>query len=223
MPRVLVLLCLSVTIGCASSSQGELTTRLRADLSGLRTRELSTPSPSRTHRVQRGETLWSIARRWGVTVADLKQANGLTGDTIYAGQELVIPRATERRSAARPPTAEEAGPAWPVPGLRQARRDGDALVIYAPEGTSVVAAAGGRVNYVSEQVRGLGAVVMLEHPGGVLTFYGRLGEVAVRLGQSVGRGAPVGRVAPGGEAGPRLRFMVFKDGKAVSAGDYLAR
>lgn len=224
MPRVLVLLCLSVTIGCASSSspQAELTKRLRGDLSGLRTRELSTPSPSRTHRVRRGETLWSIARRWGVTVADLKQANGLTGDTIYAGQELVIPGGGVGPSEQHR-TTDSTGPAWPVPGLRQARRDGDALVIYTPEGTSVVAAAGGRVNYVSEQVRGLGAVVMLEHPGGVLTFYGRLGEVAVRLGQSVGRGAPLGRVAPGGEAGPRLRFMVFKDGKAVSAGDYLAR
>ena len=156
-------------------------------------------------------------------MGDLKRANGLTGDTIYAGQELVIPGGAERGQAAPPPTVAEAGPAWPVPGLRQARRDGDALLIYAPEGTSVVAAASGRVNYVSEQVRGLGTVVMLEHPGGVLTFYGRLREVAVRLGQSVRRGDPVGRVAAGGEAAPRLRFMVFKDGKAVSAGDYLGR
>lgn len=40
--------------------------------------------------VQPGDTLTSIATRFGTTVSRLKQDNGLTSDTIYAGQTLQI-------------------------------------------------------------------------------------------------------------------------------------
>src|SRR2546428_3702834 len=43
--------------------------------------------------VSRGDTLYSIARRFGITVAVLKQANGLTSELIHPGQRLVIPGA----------------------------------------------------------------------------------------------------------------------------------
>ena len=44
------------------------------------------------HVVRRGETLYSIARRYGTTVEALMRANGLTDPTrIYAGQRLVVP------------------------------------------------------------------------------------------------------------------------------------
>ncbi len=46
----------------------------------------------RVHVVRRGETLYSIARRYGTTVTAIVQANGLTDPGfIYAGQRLVIP------------------------------------------------------------------------------------------------------------------------------------
>ena len=41
--------------------------------------------------VQPGDTLYSIARRFGVTVAALKAANGLRGSFILAGSTLRIP------------------------------------------------------------------------------------------------------------------------------------
>ena len=43
--------------------------------------------------VQSGDTLSRIARRNGVTVAALKQANGLSESTIRIGQQLTIPKA----------------------------------------------------------------------------------------------------------------------------------
>lgn len=43
------------------------------------------------YRVAWGDTLGIIARRYAVTVNDLKAANGLTSDLIYAGQALIIP------------------------------------------------------------------------------------------------------------------------------------
>jgi len=42
--------------------------------------------------VQKGETLTSIAKGHGVTVAELKKANNLTSDEIRTGQKLVIPK-----------------------------------------------------------------------------------------------------------------------------------
>ena len=44
------------------------------------------------HIVQRGETLYSIARRSGVEVWTIARANGITNpNSIYAGQVLRIP------------------------------------------------------------------------------------------------------------------------------------
>jgi LysM repeat protein len=43
------------------------------------------------HVVQKGEYLSVIARKYNVSLADLKKANNLTGDDIKVGQKLVIP------------------------------------------------------------------------------------------------------------------------------------
>jgi LysM repeat protein len=49
---------------------------------------------NQTHTVRRGETLSSIAARYGTTVQAIVQANGLANaNTIYAGQRLIIPGA----------------------------------------------------------------------------------------------------------------------------------
>ncbi len=46
----------------------------------------------RRHKVRRGENLTKIAKRYGVTVNQIKRANNLTGDAIQVGQRLVIPQ-----------------------------------------------------------------------------------------------------------------------------------
>jgi lysozyme len=50
------------------------------------------PAPGRIHIVQRGETLWAIALRYGTTPWAIAAANGLWNvNLIYVGQRLVIP------------------------------------------------------------------------------------------------------------------------------------
>jgi membrane-bound lytic murein transglycosylase D len=51
------------------------------------------PPPSKTtHRVRRGETLTTIARRYDVEVNEIRHANNLRGSVIQLGQVLVIPK-----------------------------------------------------------------------------------------------------------------------------------
>lgn len=43
------------------------------------------------YRVRRGDSLWEIAQRHGVTVEELRAMNGLRSSTIFAGQTLQVP------------------------------------------------------------------------------------------------------------------------------------
>lgn len=54
---------------------------------------------SRTHRVRSGESLYTIGKRYGVSVDRIKAANGLRRNTIRVGQELVIPARSSGASA----------------------------------------------------------------------------------------------------------------------------
>lgn len=48
-------------------------------------------SAETSHTVQKGETLYSISKKYSVTVSDISKANGIEGTDIKVGQKLVIP------------------------------------------------------------------------------------------------------------------------------------
>ena len=98
-----------------------------------------------THVVRRGETLSSIARRYGTSVASLKSWNNLQGDALAAGKRLTVytsggvrtARSTRssRRAAAAAALRDAQEPRFkldengaPVPDLRA-----EAAIIYSPE------------------------------------------------------------------------------------------
>lgn len=70
-------------------------------------------APSGRHQVRRGETLGQIAQRYGTTVAELQQINGLQGTNIRAGRELMVPG-----GAAKPTTVAVADEASMPKGSR---------------------------------------------------------------------------------------------------------
>ena len=50
----------------------------------------TTTTATTTHKVRRGENLTKIAKKYGVTVADLRRWNGLRGDHLRVGQRLKV-------------------------------------------------------------------------------------------------------------------------------------
>lgn len=188
-----------------------------------------------THVVKPGETLYRIAKGYGVPVEELMDVNDLTDPRqLTVGMELFVPgaaRATELPPAsgagaaataqleeAPPPRADRAGAAprlrWPVQGVlysrygvRQGQRH-DGIDIAAPEGTAVGAAGPGVVLYAGVQ-SGYGSIVILRHEGGLLTLYAHASALLVHQGDQVAAGQPIARVGHSGRTtGPHLHFEV---------------
>jgi lipoprotein NlpD len=96
--------------GCASTGQAPVEDRSLNP--SPRPRPAAPPSkpapPGGTYRVQRGDTLYSIAFRNGVDFRELAEWNGIEPPyTIYPGRELRL----SPRNATRPPVAAAAPPA----------------------------------------------------------------------------------------------------------------
>lgn len=67
-----------------------------ASLSG--TSRLNQQKPDRSHKIAPGDSLSSIARRYGVAVSDLMAINGLRNHSIRAGKVLLLPGKGQREA-----------------------------------------------------------------------------------------------------------------------------
>jgi membrane-bound lytic murein transglycosylase D len=61
------------------------------------------------HRVRRGDTLFSIASRYGVSLDALREINRVRGSLIRPGQELLVPLPSGATSAAGSTPARRRG------------------------------------------------------------------------------------------------------------------
>jgi len=178
------------------------------------------------HVVQPGQTLWRIARTYGMTPEQLARANGIEDPTrISAGAVLFVPGAS--RTLEVPPlpvppgradgTAElpRHGPAassadwiWPVERARilsyfGARRRGHAhggIDVGGEAGEPVLASRSGRVVYSGSGMRGYGKTVIIDHGDGLRSLYAHNTKLLVRAGQHVEQGTPVALLGRTGNA-----------------------
>lgn len=65
------------------------------------TKPVAADTSASAYQVQKGDTLYSIANRAGIPVAELKAWNGLQNDTIYVGQQLNLRQAGQPASASQ--------------------------------------------------------------------------------------------------------------------------
>ncbi|XXM72900.1 LysM peptidoglycan-binding domain-containing protein [Lysinibacillus sphaericus] len=81
-----------------------------------------------THKVESGDSLWSIARKYEVTVANLKQVNKLNSDLIYPNQVLKVATGSDKTPSV--PSAP-AAPQKTEPAKSYTVRSGDTLIAIA--------------------------------------------------------------------------------------------
>jgi LysM repeat protein len=68
----------------------------------------------RVHQVVPGDTLFSIARRYGTTVEELMRLNGLTSPDLQVGQVLKLPAPSSQEGPPQEPQAEDFDPESPL-------------------------------------------------------------------------------------------------------------
>ena len=89
--------------------------------------------------------------------------------------------------------------------------------LAAPAGTPIVAPAAGTVTVATtdyEPSPSSGTVAILDHGGGLTTFYAHLGSLTVAAGERVSAGQTIAEVGSTGKStGPHLHFEVRRDGE----------
>ena len=120
--------------------------------------------------------------------------------------------------AAAPPASTTVALAWPVRGeiLRRFGPVGmgernNGVNIAGRDGEPVIAAAGGRVGYVGDDLAGQGLTVLIVHRDGWRTVYGHLGSTTVRDGDDVSPGQQIGTVGTtAGDGRPSIHFETWR-------------
>lgn len=198
MRQIGILVCVSIALcaGCVTVPP-----------QGLPTAPLGQALPGSYHRVERGETLWRIARNYHVDLDAVVAANRINDATsLEVGQLVFIPheRQEELSSGPRISSASEDF-IWPLKGrvIATFGQTTDSMVnkgIHVqPVGTDeVVASRGGRVVFSAEDLPGFGRTLIIDHGDGFSTVYARCAEVWVNPGAVVAQGTRIGRVGSGG-------------------------
>lgn len=216
----------------AFSVSGCVTAPNRTAVPGAAAQKAAAPA-GRTHRVEKGETLWRIAKLYGIELQDLVEANHITDSTqVSTGQVLVIPAGGQ--PAATVPLAsslEDDEFIWPLRGKVLAGF-GDTWsncvnrgLTIAPVGHDTVQASrGGTVVFYNENFLDLGKTVIIEHPDGFWTVYARNAEVFVKVGDPVTRGTVIARAGRAGrDPAVYLYFEIRKGHLPQNPNFYLPR
>ncbi len=187
--------------------------------------------------VEQGQTLWSIARAYGVSLESLVAVNNLqSAEYIRTGQRVTIPDTAATRLRIRPPAPVAVVPPthrvvegllWPARGVmtsgfgwRRGHHHGG-IDISANRGDPIRAAMAGTVIFAG-WYGGYGLAVMIDHGDGLMTIYGHASKILVHSGDEVAAGEMVARVGCTGVCtGPHLHFEIRIDGRPSNPLQYL--
>ncbi len=185
--------------------------------------------------VRAGETLYSIARRYGLDYRDIARWNSIGSDyLIHAGERLRLSRppgaaASAEKVPAAPPTRRISpdDPAyrpptwrWPVDvgkvvGSVRQPSGGVGLRIDGGLNQPIFAAADGKVVYTGSAMRGYGELVIINHVRGWLTAYGHNAFVKVKEGDEVRAGQQIATMGLGPSQQPMLYFEIRLEGEPL--------
>jgi lipoprotein NlpD len=195
-----------------------------------------------THIVRKGETLFSIAWRYGKNTEDLARWNRLgDGSLIYPGQVLKLTGSTSssrNTSAASTTPRRESKPlpsipaqpppkwAWPSKGRINVNfgakpGTGTGVLIDGKAGQAIHAAASGSVVYAGSGLIGYGKLIILKHNDTYLSAYGYNASLLVKEGDQIKKGQTIATMGEGPERKPRLHFEIRRNGEPVDPRRYL--
>lgn len=198
--------------------------------------------------VQPGDTLYSIAWRYGLDYHDVAAWNGIGSSyLIKPGQRLML-AAPARYIAARPPvestaprlaataprapTADYIPPAgalrwvWPTQGaVVRLFHAGDPLSkgidISGMQGQDVYAAAPGKVVYTGSAIIGYGKLIIIKNSEQFLSAYADNDAMLVREGAVVRAGELIATMGLNRDGHPLLHFEIRYNGQPVNPLSYL--
>jgi murein DD-endopeptidase MepM/ murein hydrolase activator NlpD len=174
------------------------------------------------YRVVKGDTLYSIAREFSVTVASIQELNSLSANyLIREGDFLRIPDNAAARNVPGQGGAANTGEtaksavnsqvSWPIAARELSYMTGklSGVVITGTRLESVTSLTRGTV-LSAGPYRGFGRVVIIQVDGGYLYVYGGLESLLVKEGDRVGPGSEIGKLGVDAKSNkPQLFFMVY--------------
>ena len=193
----------------------------------------STNAGVTSYRVVRGDTLYSIARKFSVSVELLRRTNNLPENyTLREGDSLKLPAgAGNTQEAVIPPVAAAAAVqgraepretvnsqvSWPVAARELSYMTGklSGVVITGVRAEPVKCLARGTV-LSAGPYRGFGKVAIVQVEGGYLYVYGGCESLSVKEGDRVGPGTELGKLGIDAVSNkPQLFFMVYRSNTPV--------
>lgn len=184
------------------------------------------------HEILKGETLWRIAKEYGVDVNLLANANHIRDfNSLRVGQLVFVPYAKEQKQITRiyrarqyPKVKTEDVFFLPIRGGKvtilfgedKGRIKNKGIDMMAAKGSFVYASKTGVVTFSDPQMRGMGHILVVDHQDGYSTIYAHLARSMVREGEVVKQGQSIAVIGTSGDITvPTLHFEIRKNGKAV--------
>ena len=184
-----------------------------------------------TYSVQKGDTLYSIARRHNIKLYDLLSINNMANDAVIkVGQHIKVPAkpaapaknlpnntsSAESASSAQSVGTGDSSLLWPVkhPTVVYTKGKVSGVELSAEKDEAVKSIRAGTVMYTG-MYRGYGNIVFVESKTGLIYAYSRLGSVHVKKGDYVVCGDTVGTAGKNAAGSPTLTFMVFQNGMPI--------
>lgn len=183
------------------------------------------------HQVKRGESIYSIAKYYGVDAQNIIDYpfNTFSNDETFAlasGQELIIPEGIKPKEysvtnysniaktvAPIPGVVGEGNFMWPTTGTISQKYYWyhSAVDIASRAGPQIVASATGTVVTAGWNGGGYGNYVIIDHGNGYRTLYAHMlnNSIVVKPGQKVSQGQKLGIMGSTGRStGPHLHFEI---------------
>lgn len=177
------------------------------------------PSPTLPgiyHRVEKGQTLWQISKLYNVDLEELVEINRISDATkIETGQMIFIPQYKTPQIIYEKFSAEDF--IWPVNGkvINYFGQISNGLInkginIKISNNPEVVAARSGKVVFYSQNLKGYGKTIIIDHGDGLSTVYAGLSEVFIQVGDNVKKGSLIGRLDLNESKNKNLHFEIRK-------------